>query len=230
MRVLGIVPARAGSKRVPGKNLRLLGGKELVARSLETALAAKSLAKVALSSDSDVMLKLAAERYPGAMALRRPDAISTDVALAIEYVRHALAEVGPAFDAVAIIQPSSPFTTAADIDSTVAVLEAAPEADSAVTVMKVEHAVHPVKLKRLVGNKLLAYAEEERGRMAAHELDDLYVRNCSVYVTRVSTIQKGSILGDDSRAFVMPRERSVDINDELDWKFAQFLFQQSGAT
>lgn len=228
MRVLGIIPARGGSKRVPGKNLRPLGGKELVARSLETALAAQSLTAVALSSDSSEVLAVGA-RYPKVISLRRPDAISTDTALAIEYVRHALAEVKGPFDAIAIIQPSSPFTLPEDIDATVKVLEAAPAADSAVSVMKVDHAVHPVKLKRLEGDRLLAYAEEERGRMAAHELSDLYVRNCSVYVIRLATIEKGSILGDDSRAYVMPRERSVDINDELDWKFAQFLFAEGSS-
>lgn len=229
MKVLGIIPARGGSKRVPGKNLRKLGGKELVAHSLEIALAAKSLSAVVLSSDSPEVLAVGA-RYPKVISLRRPDAISTDTALAIEYVKHALAEVKGPFDAIAIIQPSSPFTLPSDIDATVAVLEAAPTADSAVSVMKVDHAVHPVKLKRLEGDKLVAYMEEERGRMAAHELADLYVRNCSVYVMRRATIeQKQSILGDDSRAYVMPRERSVDINDELDWKFAQFLFAEGGS-
>lgn len=228
MKVLGIVPARGGSKRVPGKNLRKLGGKELVARSLEVALGAKSLAAVALSSDDAQVLAIGA-RYPKVVCLKRPDAISGDTALAIEYVKHALAEVPGPFDAIAIIQPSSPFTLSADVDGTVAVLQGAPEADSAVSVMKVDHAVHPVKLKRLEGNKLVAYAEEERGRMAAHELADLYVRNCSVYVMRRATIEvKQSILGDDSRAYLMPRERSVDINDELDWKFAQFLFAEGG--
>lgn len=229
MRVLGIVPARAGSKRVPGKNLRLLGGKELVARALETALAARCLGEVVLSTDSDEALAIAA-RYPRVIGLKRPDELSTDRALAIEYVQHALAELArrglQAFDAVAIIQPSSPFTTTADVEGTVALLQGAAEADSAVSVMKVEHAVHPLKLKRLEGDKLLAHLEEERGRMASHELAELYVRNGSVYVSRVRTIEKGSIVGEDSRAWVMPRERSLDINDELDWQFARFLLEQ----
>jgi len=231
MKVLGIVPARAGSKRVPGKNLRLLGGKPLVAWSLEAALGAKTLGAVVLSTDSDEALAIAAEKYPAVIGLNRPAALATDTALAIEFVRHALAELAQrgqtGFDAIAIVQPSSPFTTSDDIDRTVHVLEGAAAADSAVSVMKLDHAVHPVKMKRLEGDKLIAYVEEERGRMAAHELSDLYVRNCSVYVSRVRTIEGGTILGNDSRAYVMPRERSVDINDELDWKFAQFLFGMS---
>jgi CMP-N-acetylneuraminic acid synthetase len=227
MKVLAIVPARAGSKRVPGKNLRKLGGKELVARSLETCLAAKRVEKTLLSTDSDEALAIAA-RYPAVLGVRRPAEISTDTALAIEYVRHALTVVGPGFDAVAIVQPSSPFTLAADLDATIELLERSPEADSAVSVMKLDHAVHPAKLKRLAGDKLVPYLEEERGRMASHELPDLYVRNCSVYVIRVRTIEKGTLLGDDSRAYLMPRERSLDINDELDWKFAEFLQRDGG--
>jgi CMP-N-acetylneuraminic acid synthetase len=160
--------------------------------------------------------------------LRRPEAISGDEALAIDYVRHALGELeaqGEApFEAVAIVQPSSPFTTEKDIDGTVDVLARSPGADSAVTVMELEHAIHPVKLKRLEGDRLVPYLEEERGRMAAHELPKLYVRNCSVYATRRACLdKKGSVIGDDSRALVMPRERSLDINDELDWAFAEFL-------
>ncbi|MBX7100244.1 MAG: acylneuraminate cytidylyltransferase family protein [Myxococcaceae bacterium] len=227
MRVLGIVPARAGSKRVPRKNVRPLGGKPLIAHALEAALAAKSLARVVVSSDSDEVLAVAAA-HPGAVALRRPDALAQDTSPAIDYVKHALASLegqGEArFDAVAIVQATSPFTTAQDIDDTVGLLERSPEADSAVSVMEVDHATHPVKLKRMEGVALLPYLEDEGGRMAAHELPRLFVRNCSVYVTRRPVIDaQGSVLGKTSVGLVMPRERSLDINDELDFAFAEFL-------
>lgn len=226
MNVLAIVPARGGSKRVPGKNLRPLGDKSLVARSIEAARSAPSVAKVVVSSDDEAVLAIA-RAYPDVVALKRPAAISGDDAPAIDYVRHVFEALGPAgaaFDAVAIIQPSSPFTLSADIDATVAVLDAAPQADSAVSVVELEHAIHPAKLKRLEGTKLVPYLEAEAGRMAAHELPKVFVRNCSVYVTRRSCLDnKGSIIGDDSRAYVMPRERSLDINDEVDWSFAEFM-------
>ena len=229
MKILGIIPARGGSKRVPGKNLRPLGGKPLVTRAIETAMQARSLTKIVVSSDEPRVLELAKGR-PRVVPLMRPAEISTDTAPAIEYVRHALAvlEAGgdPRYDAVVIIQPSSPFTTADDINQTVGILEAAPEADSAVSVMEIEHAIHPLKLKRLERGRLLPFLEEEKGRMAAHELPKLFVRNCSVYVTRRKAIDRGEIIGADSRAWVMPRERSVDINDELDFEFARFLCER----
>ena len=63
--------------------------------------------------------------------------------------------------------------------------------------------------------------------MAAHELPTIYVRNCSVYVTRREAIERGQVIGDDCRGYVMPRQRSLDINDELDWEFAEFLMAQA---
>ena len=128
---------------------------------------------------------------------------------------------GP-FDAVVIVQPSSPFTLGEDIDATVELL-AESGADTVVTVMQLDHAVHPLKMKILDGDRLLPYLEDERGRMAAHELPAVYVRNCSVYATRRSAIDRGQMIGDDCRAYVMPRERSLDINEELDLQFAEFL-------
>src|SRR5262249_36615168 len=109
-----------------------------------------------------------------------------------------------------------------DVDATIDLLERT-GADSAVSVMRLDHAVHPAKLKRLEGDRLLPYLEEERGRMASHELPDVYVRNCAVYASRRATVDAGDLLGLDSRGYVMPRERSIDINEPLDLKFAEFL-------
>jgi CMP-N,N'-diacetyllegionaminic acid synthase len=226
--VLVIIPARAGSKRLPGKNIRPLVGKPLVAWTIEAAREARGIDRLVVSSDSEEVLSIA-HRYDPQLPLRRPEALANDTSLAIEYVRHALQELegrgeGP-FSVVVILQPTSPFTLTSDIDATIDVLHAT-GADSAVTVMEVDHAVHPFKLKELDGDRLVPYLDEERGRMAAHELPRLYVRNCSVYVTRRGSIDRGQIIGDDCRAFVMPRDRSIDINEEIDLQFAQFLLSQ----
>jgi CMP-N,N'-diacetyllegionaminic acid synthase len=222
---LGIIPARGGSKRLPGKNLRMLGGKPLVAWAIEAARGARRLSNLVVSSDDREVLDIA-RGYVPRLALERPAEISSDQSPAIDYVRHALKVLesqgqGP-FDAVVIVQPSSPFTLSADIDATVDLL-AASGADSAVSVMQLDHATHPLKMKTLQGDRLLPFLEEERGRMAAHELPEIYVRNCSVYATTRSSIERGQIIGDDCRGYVMPRERSLDINEELDLAFAEFL-------
>ena len=231
MRCLAIIPARGGSKRLPRKNVRQLCGKPLAAWSIEAALGAKRLSRVVVSSDDDEVLSIAAA-HGNDLALRRPAEISHDTALAVTFVEHALrvletAGEGP-YDAVAIIQPSSPLTTAADIDATVELLETS-GADSAVSVMAVDHAIHPLKLKRMEGDRLLPYLEEEKGRMAAHELPRLFVRNCAVYVSKRHVYESGQIIGADCRGYLMPRERSMDINEEIDLAFVEFLLERNKA-
>ncbi len=77
-----------------------------------------------------------------------------------------------------------------------------------------------------MGNKLKPFLEEERGRMAESELPTVYVRNCSVYGTTIKTIERGVILGDDCKGYFMPRERSIYINDPIDFDFTEFLFKK----
>ncbi len=228
LKPLGIIPARGGSKRLPRKNVVPLAGKPLVAWTIEAARASRRIARLVVSSDDDQVLDIAAS-YDKQLPLRRPDVISGDQSLAIEFVRHALTTLedagkGP-FDSIVILQPSSPLTLAEDIDNTIELL-ATSGADSAVSVMQLDHAVHPLKMKTLDGDRLVPYLEEERGRMAAHELPTIYVRNCSVYATRRATIDRGEVIGDDCRGYVMPRERSLDINEELDLQFAEFLLSR----
>jgi len=221
---LAIIPARGGSKRVPRKNLRPLGGKPLVVRSIEAGLAARSIDRLVVSSDSEEVLALARGIDP-ALCLERPAELSSDTSQAIEYVRHALATLEDAtrrFKTIVILQPSSPFCRAEDIDGTLELLERS-AADSAVSVVKVPHAIHPAKLKVMTGDRLLPYFEEELGRMAAHQLPEVYVRNCAVYASRRRVIDSGQVIGDDCRGYVMPPERSLDINDELDFEFAEFM-------
>ncbi len=126
------------------------------------------------------------------------------------------------FDAVVILQPTSPLTLPEDIDNTIQKLLET-EADTAVSVVAVSHMLNPLKLKVMEGDKLLPYFEAEDGRMAAHQIPTVYVRNCAVYASTIETIKANKIIGTDCRAFVMPPERSIDINDKLDFEFAEFL-------
>jgi CMP-N-acetylneuraminic acid synthetase len=232
MRALGIIPARKGSKRLVGKNLRPLGGKPLVRWVIEAARAAKALDRLVVSSDDDAVLDLA-RTFDDRLPLRRPSELAADDSPALDYVLHALEALelrsGEApFDVVVILQPSSPFTLPADIDGTVHLLLKS-GADTAVSVVELEHAVHPFKMKVMDGDRLRPFLEEERGRMAARDLPKIYVRNCSVYATRRRVLlEQRQIIGDDCRGYLMPEERSLDINTERDLSFAEFLLARRG--
>ena len=228
MKTLGIIPARGGSKRVPQKNKRILAGKPLICWILEEAVKASKLDKIVVSSDDQDILKIVGS-YPKVLPILRPNDISGDQSLAIEYVRHSLGILENSddekYDQIVILQPSSPLTKVKDIDATIQLLETS-GADTSVSVVKLDHAIHPAKLKVMENDLLLPYIEEEKGRMASHELPEIYVRNCSVYATTRDTIDRGEIIGPDCRGYVMSREDSVDINDEFDFLMAEFLIMR----
>lgn len=232
MKILGIVPARAGSKRVVGKNTRILHGKPLCQWVIEAALGCKKLDRLIVSSDDDKVLEVAA-RFGDHLPLKRPPELAHDTSPAVDYVFHALKVLeekgeGP-FDAVCIMPSSSPLTLSSDIDATIDLFHKT-GAETAVSVVQLDHAIHPIKMKVMEGDKLIPYWEEENGRMAAHELPKIFVRNCSVYVSRRDVFfEYKSIVGRDMRGYVMPPERSVDINIEMDLMVADLLMSKRNA-
>ncbi len=229
MDVLGVVPARAGSKRVPSKNLARLEDRTLVRRALETALASGALAAVALTSE-DPAIRAEADGLD-VHVVHRPEELATDAARSFDVIMHALAdtEAGGArrFDAVAIMQCTSPFTAPADVTATIALLDEHPDAASAVSVVEVDMFHHPLKLKRLEGGRLSPYLAPD-GMTPSHELPSLYARNGCVYVSRRALLDSGTFMAEDAAAHVMPAERSVDIDTPLDLAFAEFLVQRGG--
>lgn len=221
--ILAIIPARGGSKRVSRKNLRKIGGKSLVERAIETAQNCTYLDKISVSTDDNEILEQVT-KYKNIIGLKRPDQISDDKAPALDYVKHALEVLGD-YDLVVILQPSSPFTLSSDISNTIEQLDFDNEVEASVSVMEVDQEYNPLKLKKMDNNSLSPFFENEEGRVAAHEIPKLYTRNGSVYVVSKKLINQGIVISDVSNAFLMPRERSVDINTEYDLKIAEFLFQ-----
>lgn len=223
IKTLGIIPARAGSKRLPDKNKKLLAGKALVRYTIEAASQSKLIQDWVLTTDDEDILSIGAE-YEWLHCIRRPAAISGDDAKSITYVHHALEQMGKPYDATCIVQVTSPFTLGEDIDGTVALLASNPNTQGAVSIQKLDFAQHPIKLKTL-GNdlKLHPFLEAENGRMSAQELPEIFVRNGSVYVTRMASVEAGSVIGEPCLGYLMPRERSLDINDPIDFAFAAFL-------
>lgn len=220
MRVLALVPARGGSRRVERKNLAVLEGRTLVRRALETALAAGCFATVALSSEDPEILAeadgLEVEQ------IERPPELATDTARSLDVVLHALDMLPGAYDAVAIVQATSPFTAPEDLAGTVEMLERT-GAGSVVSVSRVEAALHPLKLKRMQGDRLLPWLEDDR-MTPSHELPELWVRNGSVYLTRTAVLRAGEIVDpEDQRGYVMPPERSFDIDTPRDLALARLM-------
>jgi len=223
MKVLGVIPARGGSKAIPGKNLAELGGIPLLHWTTRSALAS-DLAMTVVSTDDPAIA--AAARDGGAhVPFVRPAELATDTASSIDVALHALdmleAEAGP-FDAVMLLQPTSPFRTTDDIDEAIARLGRM-DADSIISMVDVG-GHHPARMKRLDGDRLVdpPYAESVENQ-PRQELERLLIRNGAIYLTRVSALRNRTFKGDDSRAMIMSGERSVNIDTPIDLLLARAI-------
>ena len=225
MRVLAIIPARGGSKGVPGKNIRDLGGKPLIAHTIECALQATRVTRTVVSTDDETIAEIA-RQYGADVPFMRPLDLATDRALAIPVIQHALETTerldGTTYDAIVMLQPTTPFRTAADLDAALELLEKS-GADSVISVVDVE-GHHPARMKYLDGDRLMdppfCEAVENQPRQ---ELRPMFLRNGAIYATRRDVVLSGSFKGEDCRGYVMPHDRSVNIDTLGDYRQAEWL-------
>lgn len=228
IRVLGVIPARGGSKGVPGKNVRPLGGQPLIGHTIAAARASR-LARVILSTDDAEIVRVGNALGVEAPFLRPPE-LATDGAKSLPVMLHALAaceaEEGRPYDAVMMLQPTTPLRRAADIDGAIELFERT-GADSVISVVDVE-GHHPARMKYLEGDRLVdppfAEAYENQPRQ---ELAPMYIRNGAIYLTRRDVLVGGSFKGRDCRGWIMPAELSVNIDNALDFAYAAWLLAGS---
>lgn len=227
MKVLGIIPARGGSKGVPRKNIRPLAGKPLIVYTIEAALASR-LSEVIVSTDDEEIAEVGT-KAGAKVPFIRPADLSGDAAKSIPVAQHALAYMesvnGMTYDAIMLLQPTAPFRTAADIDKALNLLEAS-AADSVISVQDVE-AFHPARMKYLEGGRLVdpPFCEDYENQ-ARQELRPMYIRNGAIYLTRREVLLKDSYKGNDCRALLMPAERSVNIDTMHDFDYAEWVFNK----
>jgi CMP-N,N'-diacetyllegionaminic acid synthase len=227
MRVLGVIPARGGSKGVPGKNIKVLAGKPLIVHTIEAATKSR-LTNVVVSTD-DQKIADVSKKAGASVPFMRPAELATDIAKSIPVAVHALETMerleNAKYDAVMLLQPTAPFRTTEDIDKAIETLEAT-SADSVISVQDVE-AFHPARMKYLEGDKLIdppfceAYENQAR-----QELRPMYIRNGAIYLTRREVLVKNSYKGKDCRALIMPVERSVNIDTIHDFDYAEWVYEK----
>ncbi len=216
---LAVVPARGGSKGVPRKNLRLLGGLPLIVHSLLAARAARRLDQVVVSTEDDEIAAVA--RGAGIEVIRRPPALATDHVQNTEVVRHALQEAG-SFERVVLLQPTSPLRAGSDIDACLDLLDT-PGTASAMTVTPVEH--HPAKVLALdaagLATPFTNWREMEARRQ---DLPVLFRQNGAVYALAAGDfLREGRFLLPPCRVHVMAQATSIDIDSETDLLVAEQL-------
>ena len=220
-RILGILAARGGSKRVPGKNLRDLGGHPLILWSVEAARQSRFLDRLVLSTeDGEIM---ACCRKTGCeVPFVRPAELATDTATSASVVRHALVSLEEEYDYAVLLQPTSPFRLGEDIDRGIA-LCVERRASSVVSLSPLRE--KPAWIYRMGGNDRLCPPE---GVLQGDE-GAWGVLNGAVYVVeRRWFLENEAFIGQDTLGFFMPPERSVDVDTEEDLLWARFLLSRKG--
>ena len=228
-KILAIIPARGGSKAVPRKNIRVVGGKPLIAYTIETALAAGDLFHRVIVSTDDPEIAAIAEQYGAEVPFRRPDDLAGDRVPTLPVLQHGVDFVekqdGVVLDGVFLLQPTAPLRTLADIEAAMQ-LARREICDSVISVVQVL-AVHPILMKRIEGNRLKDYCMPEKEGTRRQDYDPpAYMRNGAIYLTRRDVLMKtDSIWGETICPYVMPPERSVSIDDEMDLRLLELMLQ-----
>lgn len=221
MRVLGLIPARGGSKGVPRKNIRLLNGKPLLAYTAESALQAKTLARVILNTEDEEIAEIG--RNLGLdIPFMRPPNLAQDSTPSLAVVKHALLtleENGEHFDAVCLLQPTNPLRRAEDIDACVKLFIES-NADCVVSVLPVPHEYNPKWVFWKNGNGKMSLSTGDTEIIPRRQdLPSAFHRDGSVYITRSEIIiNRGSLYGDIVQGYEISSEFSANIDTEEDWK------------
>ncbi|MBM3151259.1 MAG: acylneuraminate cytidylyltransferase family protein [Chloroflexi bacterium] len=226
--ILGVIPARGGSKSVPRKNLALLNGKPMLCYTIEAARQSKMLTHFVVSSEDEEIIKVA-KSFGAPAPFVRPAELATDEAPSLPVVQHALREVekkeGITFEYVVLLQATSPLRNAADIDAALKkLLETG--ADSVVSVVRVAHH-HPARMRFIEDDLLVQLPMGERKEMQRRQdLPPVYIRNGAIFATRRHVVmEQNSMLGRISRPYVMPESRSANVDTRFDFLVVEVMIQ-----
>ena len=226
----GVIPARGGSKGVPGKNLRKLGPLSLIGHAIASARESRLLSRFIVSTDSPEIAE-EGRRHDAEVPFVRPAEFASDEAGMLPVLQHAVrwleAAAGIRPDVVVTLQPTSPFRTGAEIDRTI---EKVLETGCASAQTLVETSYPPVFMKTLDGDRTVDLFPEGRRLVRHQDAPPVYQPSGAVYVTRYATLmEQGAILGEDNRGVVMSFEASVNINTEWDVLLADVIFREGRA-
>lgn len=225
-RVVAIIPARAGSKAVPKKNLYDLGGKPLLAWPIEVAKATPEIDRIIVSTDGDEIA--AAARAHGAEVIRRPDALATDTAIVADMLRHHIALLraeGETARYMLLLEPTSPFRLPKDISACLRLLEEG--YDSAATFM--EPQLNPHRAWRIEGDAVVPFIPGANPWLPRQVLPEAFQLNGAVYAFVMDglTAEVPGLLFGRSGAVMMDQRRSIDINTFFDFVVANALLQEN---
>ncbi len=221
MKILGIIPARIGSKSLRFKNIKIFNGRPLIYWSITSAK--KSLLnKVIVSTDSK-KIKNIALKYNCEVPFIRPKNISDDKTKGIKVMQHAVnyyKNKNLNFDAVMLLQPTCPFRTKDDINKAIKIFKEK-KPDSVISLVDVE-GFHPARMNLIKKNKIVKPDFAERiENIRRQDLKKMYLRSGAIYLVKNTVLNKNSLIGKISKPIITPKSRSFNIDTKLDFEIAE---------
>ncbi|UTJ07338.1 cytidylyltransferase domain-containing protein [Arcobacter roscoffensis] len=217
---LGIIPARGGSKRLPGKNVLDLCGKPLIAWTIEEGLNSKYIDKVVVSSDDDVILEIS-KKFE-AETMKRPDEFASDTASTFDVIKHTISNL-ERYDYIVLLQPTSPLRNEKHINEAIELLENK-NADAIISVCEMEHS--PLWSNTLnEGLSMQDFLRKEVLNKRSQDLEKYYRLNGAIYICKTTKLleEKSFFLKENIYAYKMDRKSSIDIDEEIDFKIVKFI-------
>jgi CMP-N,N'-diacetyllegionaminic acid synthase len=223
MSVLGLILARGGSKGIARKNIKNLCGKPLIAWSIEIAQNADSVEKVVVSTDDEEIAEIA-QKYGAEVPFLRPAELAQDDTPSMAPVLHALEQL-PKFEMILLLQPTSPLRTTTDIDG---IFKMCQERKAPAAVSICESSKHPNWMFSCGNDGTLSPFTDNPIAMRRQDLDKIYTLNGSLYLAKTDWIQDNrSFLSPETVGYLMPPERSLDIDTMFEWSLVEFLMSKN---
>jgi len=224
-KILAIIPARGGSKRLPRKNILSLCGKPLIAWSIDAAKNSKYIDRVILSSDDEEIISVA-KAWGCDVPFVRPKVLAEDTTRSIDVVIHACTTLQESYDEVILLQPTSPLRTSEDIDSAIESFYAK-KATSVIGVCEMEHS--PLWANTLDESlSMEGFLDDKYNNARSQDLPTYYRINGAFYMSKVTSVMQEEtfFVTKDIYAHLMSQEHSVDIDTKLDFIVASAILKE----
>ncbi|WP_281633874.1 cytidylyltransferase domain-containing protein [Flavobacterium luteolum] len=222
MKVLAIVPARGGSKGVPGKNIKDLGGKPLISHAIECALESNLVSKIVVSTDDDDIAAVA-NRY-NIDVLKRPDYLADDKSNVVDTVELVIDQCQEDFDIVILLQPTSPLRTYHDLNNIINLLAEKTEIDGVISVVPMND-INPARMYNLMDDNKLIPLDHSGETSRRQDIKPVYYRNGCFYAVRVKAfLDQKTFMVQKKMAYIMNPDWLVNIDTTRDFKLATLLY------
>lgn len=217
---LAIIPARGRSKRLPRKNILDLGGKPLIAHSIEAGLKSKYISKVVVSSDDDEILQTS-QKF-GADTIKRPDYLATDTSSTFDALEHTIKSLEK-YNYIVLLQPTSPLRNENHIDEAIELL-IQKNADAIISVCEMDHSPLWSNILPENGN-MNNFLRDEVLNKRSQDLEKYYRLNGAIYICKTNKLlqNKGFFLKENIFAYKMQQRESIDIDTELDFEIVKII-------